>query len=1042
MVIAHPFLQSGLSALALYDKNGQELARAGVFTQQPELAVPLNLPGRVQLMWDGQVLLHAVVDLQQEGRVIGKVMTETPLPATTGAFKEANRLGKTGELVLCAPFGLKFQCFPTVLNPKIFTAPQRSPDGVRLPMAYALEGAAGFTIAKDYRHQEVVAAYAPVGDLGLAMVLKMDSAELYAPVWMQLRYLISLLAGVLVVALLLLRWRLTPLVVRLVRSEAQAHEMSASLGDSERRARALLDNMDEGIITISDSGIIELINPAAERLFGYRSEEVIDKNISMLMPEPYHSEHDGYLARYLRTDQAKIIGSGREVTGRRSDGSVFPMDLRVSEFSLEGRRQFIGSIRDITERKRASEYARSLIEASLDPLVTISAEGKITDVNEGSIKVTGVARQKLIGTDFSNYFTESEKAREGYRQVFANGFVTDYPLTIRHQDGRLTDVLYNASVYKDVSGNVIGVFAAARDITARKRAEAEILRFKNVLDNTLDMIFMFEPESLRFVYVNEGAVLSTGYSREEILGMTPYQIKPLIPEPKFRQLIASLLSGEQSSLRFDTVHRRKDDTDFPVAVFLQLVTQSDGSGLFVAIVHDITERMQTQERLHHLAHHDVLTDMPNRMLFVERLKQALSRAQWRKRVVAVLFLDLDRFKLINDTLGHEAGDRLLQAIAARLLLCVREGDTVARFGGDEFAALLDDIASRNDVAPIADKFLGALTPPFTIDGHEFFITASIGIGFYPNDGADTQTLLKNADSAMYRAKQQGGNTYQFYQADINAHSLQRLDLETSLRRALERQEFVLHYQPQFDLNDGSLVGFEVLIRWQRPGAGLVPPLEFIPLLEETGLIVPVGEWVLRTACAQHHAWRAAGLPPLRVAVNISGRQFNSGDLIKMIRRVMQDVRMDPEFLEFEITESIIMKNAVSAVEVLQAISTMGVRLAIDDFGTGYSSLSYLKRFPIDTLKIDQTFVRDITSDADDAAIVRATITLAHNLGIHVVAEGVETREQLEFLRAQGCDFAQGYFFSRPLPGDEIALLLPQWQQAQSGIEHSESRTPL
>jgi PAS domain S-box-containing protein len=373
--IADSFLQSGLTAIALFDKDGRELAHAGSFAQKSELTVPLNLPGRVQLMWEGQLLLHVESDMQQAGRVVGKVITESSLPTTTSALKDASFLGETGEPGLCAPLGLNMQCFPTTLNPKSFTLAKRSAQGVSTPMTHALEGETGFITTKDYRKQEVVAAYAPVGDLGLGMVLKMDSTELYAPVWSQLRYLIPLLVGVLAIALLALRWLLAPLVNRLVRSEAQAQEASASLRDSERRGRALLDNVDEAIVSISDTGLIELFNPAAERMFGYRSEEVVGKNVSLLMPEPYRSEHDGYLSRYLRTGQAHIIGIGREVTGQRSDGDIFPMELRVSEFyplsdlaRLEGRRHFVGIIRDITERKRAREEILQL-NASLEERV-------------------------------------------------------------------------------------------------------------------------------------------------------------------------------------------------------------------------------------------------------------------------------------------------------------------------------------------------------------------------------------------------------------------------------------------------------------------------------------------------------------------------------------------------------------------------------------------------------------------------------------------------------------------------------------------------
>lgn len=472
-----------------------------------------------------------------------------------------------------------------------------------------------------------------------------------------------------------------------------------------------------------------------------------------------------------------------------------------------------------------------------------------------------------------------------------------------------------------------------------------------------------------------------------------------------------------------------------VAVFIELFQKTQAlkrheehlEGLVeqrtLALTAEIAERIKAQERLQHIAHHDSLTGMPNRILFVERLTQVLSRSKWHKRSIAILFFDLDRFKIINDTLGHEAGDQLLKMVAERLLLCIREGDTIARFGGDEFAAFLDDIASPHDVAPIIREFLHGLASPFVVDGHEFFISGSIGISLYPHDGTDTKTLMKNADIAMYRAKQHGGNSYQFYHMDMNTHALQRLELETALRRALERKEFVLHYQPQFDLSEGHIVGFEALLRWQRPGYGLLLPTEFISVLEETGLIIPVGEWVLHTACVQHQAWRTTLLPSLRMSANISGRQFDENDLPETIRRIKKATQIDGVSLELEITESILMKSDQPIIEILQEISDMGIRFAVDDFGTGYSSLSYLKRFPIAILKIDQAFVQDVTNNPDDAAIVRAIITMAHSLGIKTIAEGIETREQLEFLQSQGCDFGQGYYFSPPQSAEKMGRLL-------------------
>lgn len=560
--------------------------------------------------------------------------------------------------------------------------------------------------------------------------------------------------------------------------------------------------------------------------------------------------------------------------------------------------------------------------------------------------------------------------------------------------------------------------ALTSEIAERKQAEVAIRKLSSAVEKVADSIFITDTNGV-IEYMNYAFEIITGYGREEVIGKTPRIIKSGKHDAQFyRQIWDTLLRGEVYRNVF--INRRKDGQLYHEAVTITPLVDEFGSVThYIASGKDITESIQTQERLHHLAHHDVLTGLPNRMLYVDRLKHALKRAERSKRAVAVMFLDMDRFKIVNDTLGHEAGDRLLQAMSARLLACVREGDTVARFGGDEFAGFLNDVASPEDVAPIVGKFLDALVPPFMIDGHELFISGSIGISLYPDDGSDTQTLMKNADTAMYRAKQRGGNSSEFYHSGMNAHAMKRLNLETALRRALERQEFVLQYQPQINLENGEVIGFEALIRWDPDGTGLIAPGEFIHLLEETGLIIPVGEWMLRTACAQHQAWCAAGLPPLRLAVNISSRQFEDKNLMEILQRILRETNMQAEFLELEITESILMKNAEQDIATLQELSRIGMRFAIDDFGTGYSSLTYLKRFPIDILKIDKAFVRDITTDTDDAAIVCAITTIAHSLGIKTVAEGVETLEQLELLRSQGCDFVQGFYFSEPLSGAAI-----------------------
>jgi diguanylate cyclase (GGDEF)-like protein len=424
-----------------------------------------------------------------------------------------------------------------------------------------------------------------------------------------------------------------------------------------------------------------------------------------------------------------------------------------------------------------------------------------------------------------------------------------------------------------------------------------------------------------------------------------------------------------------------------------------------------------------LAYYDTLTDLPNRTLFEDRLIQALAVGQRSNQALAILFVSLDQLKKVNDTLGHALGDLLLKEVASRLRLCVTEGDTVARFGGKEFAILLTTIGQTRDVLEVVGTIREVLKPSFDLNGQELFGTASMGISFFPLDGVDSQSLLKNAGAALYRAKTAGGDNYQFYTADMHAIASKRLALETSLRQAIENGELLLHYQPRVEVDSLRITGVEALVRWQNPLLGLVSPADFIPLAEDTGLILPIGDWVLREACRQNKAWQDEGFAAMRVGVNISALQLQRQDLAESVIQILEETQLAPEFLELELTESSIMSNAKATIAVLTKLQTMGVTISIDDFGTGFSSLSYLKRLPIDALKIDQSFVRDVSTDQDDAALVMAIITLAHNLRLRVVAEGVETEEQWRFLHLLKCDEIQGFLFSRPLTPDRLEQLL-------------------
>ena len=501
---------------------------------------------------------------------------------------------------------------------------------------------------------------------------------------------------------------------------------------------------------------------------------------------------------------------------------------------------------------------------------------------------------------------------------------------------------------------------------------------------------------------------------------------------------AAFLRESATQLREGEVHRREgivasrerkvhaDETTQAAYEDQVLMLQQANANLVIASIeaHKLTEQIERGKvQLEHLAHHDVLTDLPNRMLMRDRLTQAIEGAHRQGNRLALMFMDMDRFKHVNDSLGHTVGDHLLQSAAHRLVGCVRQSDTVSRQGGDEFVVLLPSIEHAQDAEHSAQKLLAAFTRPHEVDGHVLHVSLSIGISIYPDDGQDAQTLIKSADTAMYYAKESGRNTYKFFELEMNARAVQRHIVEASLRRAMDEQEFVLYYQPKVNLASGAIVGVEALIRWQHPTRGLLLPDEFVPIAEDCGLILPIGRWVLREACRQAQSWQLDGLVPITVAVNTSALEFRAKDFLKNLSATLATTGLASRYLELELTESVLMRGAEATDTLLNALAQMGVRLAIDDFGTGYSSLSYLRRFPIQTLKIDQSFVQQMCANPDDATIVSAVIAMGKSLNQCVIAEGIETSEQYGFLRAQNCDEGQGYFFGRPMPPEALAKLL-------------------
>jgi len=666
----------------------------------------------------------------------------------------------------------------------------------------------------------------------------------------------------------------------------------------------LFEASPDALVVVDGGGRLMLVNRQAEKVFGYARAELIGQTVEFLVPERLRDAHLGHRLRYQQAPHQRPMGSGLALSGRRKDGSEFPVDILLSPIGMDGA-PVLAAIRDITER---NEVLATLHEARERSRITLESIGDAvlsSDVNGMLLYLNKVAEQMT-----------------GWPSAQARG----QPLS----------VVFNVVEY-DTSAPLPLVFAGADSDGTRLVHHARLIR-------------------------RDGSEAAIEYTAAAI-----------------RDEAGSEIGG------------------------------------MVIVLRDISKTRELAHQMAYLAQHDFLTNLPNRMLLNDRLTQAIGLARRCGAQLAVLFLDLDHFKHINDSLGHGIGDRLLQSVAQRLSACVRSSDTVSRNGGDEFVILLAEIERPEDAAVSAEKILAALAARHHIGGHELQVSSSIGVSVYPFDGQDAETLIKNADMAMYHAKDNGRNNVQFFTPEMTLRSVERQTVESDLRDALERGEFELYYQPKVDLASAAMVGAEALIRWHHPRRGLVAPAQFIPVAEDAGLIVPIGRWVMRQACRQLQDWRRQGVPLVPVSVNISALEFRSLHFIDEVRAILADTQVEPRHLELELTESVLMQHAEAATQVLGELKRLGLRLTIDDFGTGYSSLSYLSNFPIDVLKIDQSFVREITTHAYNATIVSAVIGMCEGLRCDVIAEGVETAEQAAFLLARRCRQVQGYYYGRPLP---------------------------
>lgn len=822
---------------------------------------------------------------------------------------------------------------------------------------------------------------------------------------------------------------------------AERKRIEAALTESERKLKNIIEHSNEMFYIHDLKHKMVFMSPQSEQALGYTPAEMMTEWTNILTDNPINNK-------------GIVLTETAMQTGQRSKPyllEVFSKDgkrvwLEIDESPLKNDRGevigMVGAARDVTERKQAEEEIRAsearfrdISHSMADWIWEMDENAVYTYCSDKSLGLLGYLPAEILGKTPFDFMplAERKRAQRIYQRIIEHKLpIKDLEHWRIRKDGTRILLRTDGLPIVDGDGTLKGYRGVDKDITERKKSQEALKeseeRFRAISNTAADAIILMDHRG-RISYWNPAAEKIFGYSQDEVVGQDLHiLLSPQRYHENCRRGFEHFRKSGQGAVIGKTQELaaiRKDGTEFPIELSASAI-QINGKWCCVGIVRDITDRKRSQEQITYIAYHDMVTNLPNRHFLKDRLQQALALAKQHKRMLAVLFLDLDNFKRINDSFGHDVGDKLLKSVADRLAKCLRKSDTiaridkdeahttVARLGGDEFTVLLTEVSNIHSSSKVAQRILDLFRHPFTLDNKEISITPSIGISLYPNDGEDVDTLLKNADRAMYHAKNKGRNNFQFYSESVNMDTVERIAMENSLRKALERNEFQLYHQPQADTRSGKIIGVEVLLHWVHPEKGLLPPSEFIPIAEDIGLSIPIGKWVLLTACKLYKSWQNAGLDPIYVTVNISRAQFNEDTFLETVAHVLRETGLEPEYLELDIMESILLESMEKSIMILKSLKNIGIRLSIDNFAAGFSSLSYLKKVPVDILKINRSFVENINSHTLDRAVINAITTVAHTLNLKVVAKGVESEQQVKMLHEQGIDGIQGYWVSPPL----------------------------